>query len=285
MALWHDHASVTGQQSNSGFFTERRREGINDLSIDKSNVNIHSLHQTTGNDPFVTQSINLSTSPINFIENMDMDIPALVGSQPSQHECQPSQHGCQNVMSTEAPSMSFPSQLSHRDLPIHLPTSSLPSSVTAMSQPQSQSQFQSQPQPTQPQHQSQLQSHPQSDSQQVTIVAMQTLTDPMVQSVNVPHQNSISSCSIVSSVRGPSHQDSLSISSTQGLCKIQLVELPERQSPIFENSGVESPNFSEMSRLQNVRTADHSKPGTTALNLYRFFTIYCIGPCCTYRVH
>ena len=124
--------------------------------------------------------------------------------------------------------MSFPSQLSHRDLPIRLPTSSLPSNVTALSQPQSQSQFQSQPQPTQPQHQSQLQSHPQSDSQQVTIVAMQTLTDPMVQSVNVPHQNSISSCSIVSSVRGLSHQESSSVSSTQGLCKIQLVELPER---------------------------------------------------------
>ena len=144
--------------------------------------------------------------------------------------------------------MSFPSQLSHRDLPIRLPTSSLPSNVTALSQPQSQSQFQSQPQPTQPQFHSQ----PQSGSQQVTINAMQTLTDPVVQSVHVPHHHPTSSRSLVSSVRGQS-QDSLSISSTHGLCKNQLVEFPERQSPIFENPGVESSNFSEMS----VRTADN----------------------------
>ena len=236
--LWHDHASVTGQECNSGLFVERRREGINDLSIDKSNVDIQSLHHTTGSNPFITQSINLSTSSINFIENMDMNIPVLVGSQPSQHECQ-------NVVSTEAPSMSFPFQPSHRDLLIRFSTSSWPSSVTAMSQPQSQSQFQpqSQPQPIQPQHQSQSQPHsqPQPDSQHITIVAMQTLTDQMVQSVYVPHHHSISSRSLVSSVRGQSHQDSLSISSTHGLSPNQL---PERQSPIFENSGIESPIFS-----------------------------------------
>jgi len=57
-----------------------------------------------------------------------------------------------------------------------------------------------------------------------------------------------------------SHQDS--ISSTHGLFQNQNLEItsviiPECQSPIFENSGLESPNFAEMSRPQQVRTDDH----------------------------
>ena len=39
--------------------------------------------------------------------------------------------------------------------------------------------------------------------------------------------------------------------------EITSVQLPERQSPIFENSGLISPNFAEMSRPQQVRTDDH----------------------------
>ena len=73
MTLWHDHTSVTGQKRNSGLVAERRREGINDFSIDDSNVYIQSLNHTTGSNPFITHSFNFSTSPFNFIENMDID--------------------------------------------------------------------------------------------------------------------------------------------------------------------------------------------------------------------
>ena len=203
MALWHDHASVTGQKSNSGFFTERRREGINDFSLDKPNVHIQSsFHHTTGSNSFIPQSINFSISHFNFIDNMDNRTS--VGSQsillpPPLHEGQvvlllPSQH-----------------HISHREVSTHLCTSS----------------------------------------------SLLTL----VQSVHVQqHQHSVSSRSLVPSVHIQSHQDS--ISSTHGLfqtrnLEIASVTIPERQSPIFENSGLESPNFAEMSRPQQVRTDDH----------------------------
>ena len=70
--LWHDHVSVRGQECNSGLFVERRREGINDFSLDKPNVHIQSsFHHTTGSNSFIPQSINFSISHFNFIDNMD----------------------------------------------------------------------------------------------------------------------------------------------------------------------------------------------------------------------
>jgi hypothetical protein len=119
MTLWHDHTSVTGRKCNSGLVAERRREGINDFSIDDSNVYIQSLTHITGRDPFITHSFNFSTSTFNFIENMDIDRDStvLVESQASQlhafHEFPP----VPSNVSTETPSMSFPSQSSHHDMP------------------------------------------------------------------------------------------------------------------------------------------------------------------------
>jgi hypothetical protein len=261
MTLWHDHTSVTGQKSNSGLIAEQSREGINDFSIDDSNVYIQSLQQTTGSNPFITYSFNFSTSPFNFIENMDIDndSPVLVESQASHllafHEFQP----VQSNVSTVNSSMSFPSQSSHHDMPRRFLTSSLPTSVPAMSlsQSQSQSQPQSQLQPIQPQPQFQSQPHsqPPTDSQHVTTVVMPTVTDRMVQSVHippqsvhVPSQQSLSSRSLVSPPD--------SVSTNHGLYQNHGVTLSERQGPIFENPGSKSPIFSDMSRSRQVRTAD-----------------------------
>ena len=210
--LWHDHVAVRGQECNSGLFVERRREGINDFSLDKPNVHIQSsFHHTTGSNSFIPQSINFSISHFNFIDNMDNR--ASVGSQSI---LPPSPlHKRQFVLPTENLPTILPSQhhISHREVPTHLCTSSSSSLLT------------------------------------------------LVQSVHVQqHQHSISSRSLVPSVRVQSHQDS--ISSTHGLFQNQNMEIasvtiPEHQSPIFENSGLESPNFAEMSRPQQVRTDDH----------------------------
>ena len=205
MALWHDHASVTGQKCNSGLIAEQSREGINDFSLDKPNVHIQSFHHTTGSNSFIPQSINFSISHFNFIDNMDNRT-----SVRSQSILPPP--SLQVVLPTENLPTILPSQhhISHREVPTHLCTSSSSSLLT------------------------------------------------LVQSVHVQqHQHSISSRSLVPSVRVQSHQDS--ISSTHGLfqnqnMEIASVKLPERPSPIFENSGLESPNFAEMLRLTQVRT-------------------------------
>jgi hypothetical protein len=209
MALWHDHTSVTGQKSNSGLVAEQSREGINDLSIDDSNVYIQSFHHTTGSNPFIPQSINFSISHFNFIDNMDnrtsVRSQSILPPPPLRER--------QVVLPTENPPTILPSQhhISHREVLTHLCTSS----------------------------------------------SLLTL----VKSVHVQqHQNSISSRPLYRQSIFNSHQDSKS--STHGLfqnqnLEITSVQLPERQSPIFENSGLESPNFAEMSRPQQVRTDDH----------------------------
>jgi hypothetical protein len=122
MALWHDHTSVTGQKSNSGLVAEQSREGINDLSIDDSNVYIQSFHHTTGSNPFIPQSINFSISHFNFIDNMDNRTS--VRSQSILPP--PPLHERQVVLPTENPPTILPSQhhIFHREEPTHLCTSS-----------------------------------------------------------------------------------------------------------------------------------------------------------------
>ena len=118
MTLWHDHTSVTGQKCNSGLVAERRREGINDFSIDDSNVYIQSFHHTTGSNPFIPQSINFSISHFNFIDNMDNRT-----SVRSQSKLPPPPlHERQVVLPTENPPTILPSQhhIFHREVPTHL---------------------------------------------------------------------------------------------------------------------------------------------------------------------
>ena len=118
MALWHDHTSVTGQKSNSGLVAEQSREGINDLSIDDSNVYIQSFHHTTGSNPFIPQSINFSISHFNFID--DMDNRTSVRSQSILPP--PLLRERQVVLPTENPPTILPSQhhIFHREVPTHL---------------------------------------------------------------------------------------------------------------------------------------------------------------------
>jgi hypothetical protein len=210
MALWHDHTSVTGQKRNSGLVAEQSREGINDLSIDDSNVYIQSFHHTTGSNPFIPQSINFSISHFNFID--DMDNRTSVRSQSILPL--PPLHEHQVVLPTENPPTILPSQhhIFHREVPTHLSAHH--------------------------HHFSPLYSQSMFNSIRIQFYRVHLYR----QSIFNSHQDSISS------THGSFQNQNLEIAS---------VKIPERQSPIFENSGLISPNFAEMSRPQQVRTDDH----------------------------